>query len=139
MVENESEIKFEKMTSGFKINLGIVGSRGFNDKELFSQTMNKFLDVYPLETIENVVSGGAAGADTMGAQWAEMKGIETKIFLPEWKKYGKSAGIIRNGEIVEASDVLLAFWDGKSPGTKNSIDRAKKKGIPYYIIEFGKE
>ena len=69
------------MTSGFKINLGIVGSRGFNDKELFSQTMNKFLDVYPLETIENVVSGGAAGADTMGAQWAEMKGIETKIFF----------------------------------------------------------
>jgi len=111
--------------------LAIIGSRGFNDIDLLNETLNPLIF-----QIELVVSGGAKGADKMGEQWAERHGIDTLIFLPEWDKYGKSAGFIRNEDIIKNADYVIAFWDQKSKGTLHSINLAKELKKPIRIITF---
>lgn len=113
--------------------VGIVGSRTFNDYELLKNTMDK---LSTLLKISHVVSGGANGADKMGEQWAKENNIPTIIFIPDWKKYGKRAGFLRNEDIIKESDVVIAFWDGISHGTKHDIDLAKAANKPIKIIRF---
>jgi hypothetical protein len=60
--------------------------------------------------------------------------VPLKIFPAQWSIYGKGAGYIRNREMAQYADALIAFWDGKSKGTKNMIDEAKKQGL---IIKVG--
>lgn len=90
------------------------------------------LDKIPDITL--IISGGARGADAMADRYARDKKIKTMIFLAEWDKYGKGAGFIRNKDIVDNADKVIAFWDMKSPGTKNSIDYATKTNKPVLII-----
>ena len=80
-----------------------------------------------------VVSGGANGVDTLAEHWAKRNHIEFIAYLPQWKKFGKKAGIIRNHEMIEFCDVLISFWDGKSKGTLDTIIYAKKLGVPAYV------
>ena len=108
----------------------IIGGRDFNDTALLETTMNKFND------ITLVVSGGAKGADTLGEHWAKSHNIPTKIHYPEWNKYGKSAGFIRNKLIIQDADIIIAFWNGHSRGTANSIDIAKTSNKPIIIIGY---
>lgn len=115
------------------MNLGIVGSRKFNDEKLLFDTLNKFHDRYP---VGKVITGGAKGADKLAEKWADSCNIQCDIYLPEWERYGKSAGIIRNARIVAESDGVIAFWDGESKGTKNSIERAEKDDKLLDIIRF---
>ena len=107
----------------------IIGSRNFNDMGFLEKSISPYLD-----DISEVVSGGAKGADSLGASWAKSNGIPANIFLPEWDKHGRGAGPIRNRLIIENSDVVFAFWDGKSKGTKSAIEIAKKMGKIIYII-----
>lgn len=58
------------------------------------------------------------------------------VYYPDWDKYGKQAGFIRNRLIINDSDCVLVFWDLKSKGTLNSIQLATKKGIPVHIKRF---
>ena len=111
--------------------IGIIGSRTFNDYELVKETMNDYVG-----KTDMVVSGGAKGADLLGERWAKDNGVQTLIFKPEWDKYGKRAGFIRNQDIVKNSDMVIAFWDNKSPGTQNSISIAEKMGKPVKIVIF---
>jgi len=74
-----------------------------------------------------MVSGGAQGADKLGEKYAHARGMKTVIHKPDWKKYGRAAGMIRNKDIIHDADKVFAFWDGVSKGTKNSIDLAKKE------------
>jgi predicted Rossmann fold nucleotide-binding protein DprA/Smf involved in DNA uptake len=111
--------------------IGIVGSRDFTD---YSFMKVEFLKRYNPETIECIYSGGAKGADSLARQLAHELNIEIVEILPDWDKYGKSAGYIRNKVIVGSSDEVLAFWDGISKGTKHSIDIAQKQGIPISIL-----
>lgn len=106
------------------MNLGIVGSRSFGDYDLLKK---EILNLYSIDSIKCIVSGGANGADKLAEKFADEYKLEKKIFLPDWNKYGKKAGYIRNKQIVESSDKLIAFWDNKSPGTKITIDLAKNK------------
>lgn len=106
--------------------IGVIGSRGFNDYELLSKTLKEYNPVL-------IVSGGAKGADMLAEKWASENKIETLIFLPDWSK-GKSGAAIRNIKIVESSEMLIAFWDGTSKGTKMTINIAKKANIPTLII-----
>lgn len=110
-----------------KKKIAVVGSRTFTDYEL----MKKELDKY---SISEIISGGAIGADKLSEKYSDEKDIDMTIYEPDWKKYGKSAGIIRNKDIVNNSDMVIAFWDRKSKGTKNSIDYANKIGKPLKII-----
>ena len=107
----------------------IVGSRSFKDFALMNKKLQDF-------DISHVVSGGAPGADTLAEAWAISEDKLFTIFRPNWTKYGKSADFIRNKEIVENCDRLIAFWDGYSKGTANSIDvaRALKKEVHIILV-----
>jgi len=113
--------------------VGIVGSRTFND---YSKMKEEFLNLYSVEDIECIFSGGAIGADSLARKLAEDLGIEIVEILPDWNKYGKSAGYIRNQVIVASSDEILAFWDGRSRGTNHTLDLAGKKAMPVHIVSF---
>lgn len=86
--------------------------------------------------IDEIVSGGAIGADRLGARWAKAQGIKLTEFLPDWERFGKRAGFIRNEDIIKAADAILAFWDGQSRGTANSLSIAKRLKKPTFIIYF---
>lgn len=103
--------------------LGIVGSRNFTDWKRFIREIMRLFPPGP--TIDLIVTGGAAGADTLAELFADRYHIPAHIIKPDWKKYGKSAGMIRNGEIVKGSDIIVAFWDGTSRGTQDTINKAK--------------
>lgn len=81
-----------------------------------------------------VVSGGAFGVDEIGEAWAEANSVPVKKFKAAWDEYGKSAGPIRNRQMAEYADALLAVWDGKSPGTKNMIHEATKRGLVVLVV-----
>lgn len=84
-----------------------------------------------------IVSGGANGVDTLAEQWAKRNKLEFIAFLPNYRAFGKYAPFKRNEEMVNFSDVIIAFWDGKSHGTKHAIDYAKKLGrkVIVHLIE----
>jgi hypothetical protein len=106
--------------------LAIVGSRGFNNSVYAFEVLDQVLS--DAGHIECVISGGARGADTVGVNWATAHGIPHMIHLPKWDIYGKRAGFIRNCDIIRDCDTLIAFWDGKSSGTRHSTDLAKSMG-----------
>lgn len=99
----------------------IAGGRDFDNYDYLSETMRNLNII-----VSEVVCGGANGADALGKKWAEDNGIPVKMFPAEWDGYGKSAGFIRNHDMAEYADFLVAFWDGKSHGTKNMIDTMKR-------------
>lgn len=109
----------------------IIGSRSFNNYDLVLETLLEYENIITL-----IVSGGAKGADTLGERWAKEKNKEVLIFYPEWDKYGKSAGFRRNKDIIENSDIVFAFWDGISKGTKSSIDLSNKLNKELKIIKW---
>jgi hypothetical protein len=100
--------------------VAVIGSRSFNDYDEVKKTLKDIV-------ITLIVSGGAKGADTLGERYADENNIPKKIFFPDWKKYGKKAGFIRNTEIINEADLVVAFWDGESNGTKDSIKKAKEQ------------
>lgn len=107
--------------------VAVIGSRNFNDYEKVKQVLST-------KNITLLVSGGAKGADTLGQKYAEEHDIETKIFLPDWEKYGKKAGFLRNSDIINESELVIAFWDGFSKGTLDSLKKAKKGNKNILII-----
>lgn len=97
--------------------LAIIGSRDFTDYDLLSRELKQYKD-----KITRVISGGAKGADTLGERWAKENNIPIQIFLPDWNKHGKGAGLLRNHDIIKNSNIVIAFWDGKSTGTKQALE-----------------
>lgn len=112
--------------------IAVVGSRQFKDKQF---VFNKVTSIFYNENHSSkpeFISGGALGVDS----WAEeciLGHTPKKIFKPEWEKYGKRAGFLRNELIINEADKIIAFWDGESKGTKHSIDLAIKAGKPIDI------
>ncbi len=70
----------------------------------------------------------------MQRNYALEHGMKLTEFLPNYEKYGRIAPLKRNITIIENADMVLAFWDGKSRGTKFTIDKTKQRGIPVQII-----
>lgn len=101
--------------------VGIVGSRGFPDPE---PTIAALLARWPDSDSVTIVSGGAPGVDRTAVAVAEKRGYQTEVFAANWALLGRSAGIVRNIELVSKVDTVLALWDGTSPGTRNAIDQA---------------
>ena len=83
--------------------------------------------------ITEVVSGGARGVDTLGERWALDNGIAVRRFPANWAKYGPRAGYMRNVEMEEYGDALIAVWDGASPGTEMTIDLFKTAKKPVHV------
>ncbi|MBR4086715.1 MAG: DUF2493 domain-containing protein [Clostridia bacterium] len=105
--------------------VAIIGSR-----DLWVADFEKYLP----EGVEEIVSGGARGIDTAARKYAQEKGIKLKEFLPDYATHGNRAPLLRNLEIIDYSDLVLAFWDGSSRGTKFVIDQCKKRGKPCKIF-----
>lgn len=106
----------------------IAGSRDITDYSLVMEAIQE-----SEFEISEVVSGTAKGVDRLGELWATNHKIPVKHYPADWNKYGKSAGPIRNQEMANYADALIAVWDGKSRGTKNMIDQAKEKGLKVYV------
>ena len=119
------------------IYVAIVGSRYVNDYDFVK---SKFLSVLSeLDTdIKKVVivSGGANGVDTLSKEIASEFQISHIEILPDWKRYGKSAGFIRNKEIVNLSDIVIAIPSDKSKGTFHSIELAKKLSKKLFVFHY---
>lgn len=111
----------------------IAGSRNFTDYNFLAEECNKIL-AKSVVGIWEVVSGTANGADKLGEKFANENGFAIKRFPADWNKHGKSAGYIRNEEMAKYADALIAFWDGKSKGTKHMIDLARKHDLKVKII-----
>ncbi len=84
---------------------------------------------------DTIISGGAKGADTYAREFAQKHDLKLIEFLPEYDKYGKGAPLVRNKLIVENCDCVLAFWDGRSRGTKFTLDYAREKNKPIKIVQ----
>lgn len=80
-----------------------------------------------------VVVGKAPGIDTLAEQWARLQGLPVVEFPANWARYGNRAGSLRNADMAQASDALIAIWNGRSPGTKNMIDQMHRRGKPVFI------
>lgn len=119
--------------------VAVVGSRTFNNYELLKTALDSY-------QITHIISGGATGADTLAAKYCQeynecfeedaSSRIELVVHLPQWDVYGKRAGAVRNQLIVNDAEMMVAFWDGESKGTKISIDMANRKGIPVEIVHY---
>lgn len=106
--------------------VAVIGSR-----ELWIDDLGKYL---PEDTTE-IVSGGARGVDTCAKNYAVRNNIKLTEFLPEYDKYGKIAPLLRNNEIIEYADMVLAFWNGKSRGTYYVISKCKELNKPFRVYQ----
>ncbi len=104
--------------------VAVVGSRGLRVEHLE--------DYLPKDTTE-IVSGGARGVDASARDYALRHGLKLTEYLPEYRRYGRAAPLKRNITIIENSDLVLAFWDGRSRGTKYVIDNCKKQNVPVEV------
>ena len=104
--------------------IAVVGSRDITVTNIGSYLSNA----------EEIVSGGAKGVDCCAAEYAKRNGIKLTVFLPQYERYGRAAPIVRNKEIVDYADKIVAFWDGSSKGTLSVISYAKKIGKPCVVV-----
>lgn len=119
------------------VRLAIVGSRSFNDMKFMAAAISEILPniITPGDDLL-IVSGGAQGADELAVKLAKDIGVSWHIFHADWDNLGKRAGYVRNVDIVNGSDHVVAFWDGTSKGTKHTIDLAEKAGKLFQVIRF---
>jgi hypothetical protein len=117
--------------------VAVVGSRSIQDTQFVFNTLDFYLARLLKEYEVIIVSGGAIGIDSLSVDFAREKNLKTEIYLPDYKQYGKGATFIRNSQIVEASDYLIAITTG-SKGTQDSINKARKKGIEVKVIKYEK-
>ena len=104
----------------------IAGSRSIRNFDLAP---------YIPDGVEQVISGGANGVDTLAEEYADKKRISKIILRPDYARYGKSAPLKRNEEMVKMADVVLVIWDGVSRGTKYTIDYAEKQGKKVILVK----
>lgn len=109
----------------------IAGSRNFNNYDYLKKICDFIID----EEDVVIISGTARGADKLGERYAKEKGFELRLFPAKWDEYGKRAGYFRNVEMAKNADMLIAFWDGESKGTKHMIDIAEKEGLASAVVQ----
>ena len=114
----------------------VAGSRGFKDYQLLEKTLDDFLQDQKEPTC--ILCGMAHGADELGFLYAHWHNYEIEKHPAKWNIHGKRAGFIRNEEMANNADALVAFWDGKSHGTKDMIKRAKEHGLDIRVIRYDK-
>ena len=114
--------------AGVAVRVAVVGSREFPD-------MGKVRAfVSGLEAGTTIISGGSRGVDTVAERTGRARGLRVEVHLPDWWTHPRAAGVIRNQKIVDSADRVVAFWDGHSRGTADTIKRARAKGIPIEVV-----
>ena len=112
----------------------ICGSRTFQDYGLLASTMDRLTINLKYRIV--VISGHALGVDRLGEKWAWESGLDRIVFHPDYTTYGDKAPLVRNTEMVNEANALVAFWDGRSKGTQDVLAKARKKGLKIRIIRF---
>ena len=113
----------------------IEGCRDFDDYELLKEKCDYFLQDEKKEDVV-IISGHASGADALGERYAQERGFQLETFPADWKAHGRAAGPIRNARMASAANALIAFWDGKSRGTKNMIETAKNHNLKVVVVRY---
>lgn len=113
----------------------VAGGREFNDYLLLEKELDSIFKQYHDDI--TIISGAARGADTLAVAYAVRHSMNFIKMPADWDTYGKSAGYRRNEDMAKFSDVVVAFWDGKSKGTKHMIDIAKSRNMPLHIVRYG--
>jgi len=116
----------------------IAGSRTITDLKIIPIVVLHFKNTFHIDLQDGqheIVSGGAKGVDESGEKWAKIVGNKITTFPANWQKYGKKAGYIRNYQMADYADALIAIWDGKSKGTKHMIDIAIEKELMVFVHE----
>lgn len=103
------------------LRVAVIGSRGITQADLA-----RYL---PAETTM-LISGGAPGVDTLAEEYANRHGLPIRVIRPNYALYGRKAPLFRNRQIVECADLVVALWDGSSPGTAFTVDYAHERGVP---------
>lgn len=104
--------------------IAVVGSRDITVEDIGKYILD----------CDEIVSGGARGVDSSAADYARRNGIKLTEFLPDYERYGRAAPIVRNRLIVDYSDAVIAFWNGRSKGTLSVIKYAEKVGKECRVI-----
>lgn len=106
--------------------VAVIGSRNITSFNL--------ADIIPQGTTE-IVSGGAKGIDSLAQQFAEVNHLPCTVFLPDYERYGRSAPLRRNDQIIAYADLVIAIWDGTSRGTLYVITRCRQLGKPVNVYQ----
>lgn len=114
----------------------VAGSRGFTDAAFLNDSVFYMAEVVLRDDAISIVSGCARGADTFALEFAIANKVKAYKFPAHWASSGKSAGMLRNIKMGKFSDGLLAFWDGKSKGTKHMMDYMRSLGKPVWVSEY---
>lgn len=109
----------------------VAGSRTFQNYPLLCKELDKIRD-----QIGEIVCGEARGADMLGNTYAYDNDIKVKGFPTDWEHDGKAAGFIRNEKMAKYADKAIVFWDGKSVGSKDMIDKMEKLGKEVRVIYY---
>lgn len=114
----------------------VAGSRNITSKDLIFKKLDYLLaeKIKAGEAIQ-IISGGACGVDKIGEEYAAARGFSCKRFPADWETFGKRAGYLRNCQMANNADALIAFWDGKSPGTRHMIQIATSRQLQTRIVK----
>jgi len=112
--------------------IAIVGTRNFSKLDLIKTQLSIIYTKLGTDDI-TIVSGGCRGVDKEAEEIAKTFGFKTKIYEANWDKHGKAAGPIRNSEIVKNADIFIVFWDNKSHGTRDTINKIIDAGKPLRV------
>ena len=132
---NRSEQYIEQYLNACRVI--VAGSRGFHDYQLMERELDKLFN----ESNEffgkeiKIISGMADGADTLAIRYADERKLTKILFPANWKRYSRVAGFLRNEDMLSVATHLVAFWDGKSSGTRHMIEIAEAKGIPVWVVK----
>ena len=116
----------------------IAGTRTFNDYELLRAYCDMKLSrkIREGEQIEIVSGACPSGADYLGEKYAAERGFSVRLFPADWQQYGRRTDEVRNRQMAQYGNALIAFWDGKSKGTKIMIDEARAAGIIVCVKQY---
>ena len=114
----------------------IAGGRDFTDTQYAADSLVKLVEENMLPDTFTVISGNARGADKVGEYLAKLWNLPLEIYPADWNQHGKSAGYIRNKQMADIADMLVAFWDGKSRGTAHMINTMKQQHKPVFVFYY---
>jgi hypothetical protein len=126
-------VTYEKGVVVFRVI--VAGGRGFGDYELLKARLDLLLaNKRPAEVV--VVSGTASGADRLGERYARERGLALERHPADWEGQGRQAGMRRNERMADHAEALVAFWDGRSPGTRHMIEAARARGLAVRVVRY---
>jgi len=124
----------------------VAGGRDFDDVEMMNEAMYRFPDILTAEFVNGMCE---TGADLLAREYARKRGRKVHEFPADWDKHKKAAGPIRNEEMAkfvatqveritpaQVRGVLIAFWDGRSAGTRSMINLALKYGLEVHVYRY---